>query len=219
MTAVQVTDHADRAQSRLRQQFRNSVDMVALSRALGTRTQGIEDALWSIREAVRVSGAGGRTGARDETQVRVGQVVGCIPYGGEGSGFYEFAIDTQVAVNQSNCTVAEIIQAQFFVLYGLTVIVMDGPDFPGTSAYGTLPGYGVVVVEASTELVSGAADLVYFNMSLEWMRQTTAAGIRVLVGGWTPPDINDPGTLFRLDASVLDDPTARLYTMLDRPQR
>lgn len=213
-----ITDHAARAVATLRQQFKSSSDMKALAAALGARTQGLEDALWSVRSAVRDVSAQGRSSTHDATQAAVGKLLGGPPQGTDPTGTYEFWLDTQININKANGTVADIVAAQFWVMWGLAGVVMDDVAFPGTSAYGTMPGRGCVVLESSTEMVAGFLPVpLSMNAALRWALQCRPAGVRLLVGGWVAPQGDDPGTLFRLDSSTLDDANARLYVMLDAP--
>jgi hypothetical protein len=179
----------------------------------------LEDAFWAILQAVRVTGAGGRSSTQDETQRRVGRLLGARPKGSEGTASYEFLLDTQISINKSFGALADVLAVQFWGLFGLGGRILDDVQSPETSAYGMLPGTAACVIEASTELATDWSTLVAVNPAIDQLRACAPAGVRILVGAWTPPDLNDPGTLFRLDGSLLDSATCRLYTMLDKAQR
>lgn len=215
----QILDHSNRAVSRLREQFRRAADPKALAIVFGARTQLLENVFWSLLEAVRVTSAMGRSSIQDETQRRMGVLLGAPPKGSEGTLSYEFELGTQISINKSFGVFADIFSVQFWTLFGMGGRILDDVQSPEVSAYGSQPGLAACVIEASTELVADDATLPSINHGLDQLISCAPAGVRILVGGWTPPDISMPGTLFRLDSSFLDDPTCTLYTMLDKAQR
>lgn len=211
-----IDNHEALAVARLRDQFRSEFnDVRKLAEVIGARAQGVESALWTVREAVRDVSAQGRSVAGpDETQVRLGKTLGAVPWGGETTEDYETWLATQIQVNGSNGTLDDIIAIQSFGGFGTAVSVLADSNDGTASPWGTMSGLGCCIIESSSR--SLRLPVQAYNRVLTLLQQGAPAGVRVMLGSW----LADASTaVFALDSSPLDDPSVVLYTMRDTPYR
>lgn len=211
-----ITTHQELAVARLRDQFRAADnDIRKLAEIIGARAQGVEDVIWAVREAIRDVSAQGRSVAGpDETQVRLGKVLGAVPWGGESTDLYETWLTTQIAVNASNGTVEDMLAIQSAGAFGTSVSVLADANDTATSPWGTKSGYMCCIIEAGSRALQ--IDLQRFNRVLGLLNSGAPTGVRVMLGAW----LSDTSTsVFALDSSALDDTAAALYTVWETPAR
>lgn len=214
MAFTEITDHVDRALSRLKTVFRTSAQMRGILTAVAVECQALETAILTVRNSIRNVDNGGAGNLA--TMVRVANLVGARALGSIATADYKVLINAQIQVNKSQGSPEDMIAVcnALIVPYlgPLNGGVLDAGE--GPSAKGNMGGTGVLLIEP--EISYGTSISIEFaRNALALTKSATPAGGRTIVVMAITPT-NNPNAIFLLD-STLTDSTARMIVALDSP--
>jgi hypothetical protein len=179
MATEHVTDHADRAVARLRQQYKDKTNIEAWLRILVAPIQRLEDALWQL---LTMRGIDEAEGVQLDA---LGKIVG-QPRDGRSDSVYRRFIRARIATNKSNGAFENILT--------VTRLVLDDDDI--TLVLGRSGTAHVVMRLDGAPVTSDLAELLV----VFFMRKTVAAGVRIIV---EYSEVED-ASMFKWDATSWD---------------
>ncbi len=160
---TQIDNHVALARARLKEQFKEKTNYVALLDALVSPIQEAEDAMWQLYSERWIDTAEG-----DQLD-NLGTIVG-RDRGGLDDDDYRAYLRAQVAANRSNGTVADLIAIARLVIDDEDAGVLIEPQYPA----------GVVMRIEDVASIEARMDAL-----ITFLRAAKSAGVRIILEYWT----------------------------------